>query len=79
MITESGKEYYFNGNIRFEGNYFSNKKWDGKGYNDKGKIIYKLENGKGKVKEYNKNGKLKFIGEYLDGKRAKGELIIIKK
>ncbi len=52
---------------------------DGKEYNDTGKIIYKLENGKRKVEKYNKNGKLKFIGEYFNGKRAKGKLIIIEK
>jgi len=56
-----------------------NKKLDGKEYNDTGKIIYKLENGKRKVEKYNKNGKLKFIGEYFNGKRAKGKLIIIEK
>ena len=28
------------------------KKWNGKGYDEKGNIIYELNNGTGKVKEY---------------------------
>ena len=44
-------------------------RWNGKGFDIKGNIIYELKNGKGKVKEYNKYGKLIFEGEYLNGKR----------
>ena len=44
-----------------------NRKYNGKGYDSKGNIIYKLNNGNGKVKEYNKN-QLKFEDEYLNGK-----------
>ena len=44
-----------------------NRKYNGKGYDSKGNIIYKLNNGIGKVKEYYKN-QLKFDGEYLNGK-----------
>ena len=45
------------------------KKWNGKGFDENGNIIYELINGNGKVKEYNKGGKLEFEGEYLNGKR----------
>ena len=45
------------------------KKWNGKGYDENGKVIYELINGNGKVKEYDNYGKLEFEGEYLDGKR----------
>ena len=51
---------------KFEGNYFLNKIWNGKGYDNIDHLIYKFENGKGKVEEYNKV-------QYLDGKSAKGE------
>ena len=46
---------------------YDNKIWNGKGYDKNGNIIYKLNNGNGKVKEYY-DGKLGFEGEYLNGK-----------
>ena len=47
-----------------------NRKWNGKGYDINGNIIYELSNGKGLVKEYNiYNNKILYEGEYLDGKR----------
>ena len=45
------------------------KKWDGKGYDKFGSIIYGLHNGNGKVKEYNDDGELILEGEYLNGER----------
>ena len=32
------KEYYNNGKLKFEGEYINDKKWNGKGYNNKGDI-----------------------------------------
>ena len=64
-----GKEYNYHGNLSFEGEYLYDKKWNGKGYDENGKIIYELINGNGKVKEYNIHGELIFEGEYLNGKR----------
>ena len=65
------KEYYNNGELRFEGKYL-NGIIKGKYYLG-GKLIFEGEylNGKknGKVKEYYDNGKLKFEGEYLDGEK----------
>ena len=56
--------------MEFEGEFRYNKKWNGKGYDENGNIIYELINGNGKVKEYNDwNGVLNFEGEYLNGKR----------
>ena len=46
-----------------------NKKWNGKGYDENGNVIYELINGKGKAKEYNAVGRLIFEGEYLNGLR----------
>ena len=46
-----GKEYYLNGNLKFEGEYFNGKKWNGKGYDKYGNIIYELKDGKGFGKE----------------------------
>ena len=45
------------------GEYLFGKKWDGKGFDEDGNIIYELNNGNGKVKEY-KKGKLIYEGEY---------------
>ena len=56
------------GKIIFEGEFISNKKWSGKGYNEKNEIEYEIKDGTGKVKEYF-NDKLIYDGEYLKGKR----------
>ena len=63
-----GKEYIKN-KIEFEGEYFFNKKWNGKGYDENGNVIYELKNGNGNAREYYYNGNLKYEGEYLNGKR----------
>ena len=55
--------------MEYEGEYLDNKKWNGKGYDENGNIIYELINSNGKVKEYNEYGILIFEGEYLDGKK----------
>ena len=54
--------------MEFKGEYI-NHKYNGKGYDEDGNIIYELKNGTGKVKEYNYNGQLIFEGEYLNGLR----------
>ena len=74
---------YINESLEFEGEYFYHNKWDGKGYDEFGKITYELHNGKGKVKEYYYNVKLRFEGKYINGRRngegkeynGKGKLI----
>ena len=76
-----GKEYDDNYLI-FEGIYFNDKKWEGKGYNILKNFVYQLKGGRGSIKEYNK-GELKFEGDYVNGERNgmgkeyndKGELI----
>ena len=62
-----GKEY-INGILEYKGEYKYGNKWNGKGYDEYGNIIYELINGNGKIKEYFDN-KLIFEGEYLNGKR----------
>ena len=64
-----GKEYYYNGRLRFEGEYLNGKRWNGKYYNINGNIDYELKYGRGNCKEYNNRGKLLFEGEYLNGER----------
>ena len=54
--------------MEYEGEFRYNRKWNGKGYDEKGNIIYELINGNGKVKEYWRDGQLIFEGEYLNGK-----------
>ena len=65
-----GKEYYYNGKLQFEGEYKNDLKWNGKGYDPDGKIVYELIDGNGKVKEYSGSfSKLIFEGDYLNGKK----------
>ena len=68
-----GKEYD-SGNLMFEGKFLNNKRWDGVGYDDNKKIVYKLTEGKGYIKEIY-NGIIHFEGEILNGERnGKGKL-----
>ena len=49
-----GKEYYDNRQLKFEGEYFYGKKWNGIGYvykEDKDNIINEYKNGKGHIIE----------------------------
>ena len=65
----NGKEYHMNNILKFEGIYFNDKEWEGKGYDTLNNIAYELKEGKGLKKEYLFNGKLIFEGEYLNGLR----------
>ena len=74
MEKKHGKGYYNYGLVRFEGEYLNDKKWNGKGYDINGNIIYELNNGNGKIKEFDYNNKLIFEGEFLNGeKNGKGK------
>ena len=42
-MNGKGKEYHFHGSLRFEGEYYHGKKWNGKGYDLNNNIIYKLK------------------------------------
>ena len=74
-----GKKYYYtNTQLEFEGEYKNGEKWDGKGYDINGNILFELKQGNGFIKNKGdyKNGKLNgyvneyyFKGEYLNGKR----------
>ena len=59
-----------------DGEFLYNKKWNGKGYDEEGNIIYELINGTGKVKEYDYENKLIFEAEYLDGIKWNGKVKI---
>ena len=61
---------YLDEKLEYEGYYLYNKKYDGKGYDKNGNIIYELIKGTGKVKEYDYISKrLEFDGEYLNGEK----------
>ena len=68
-----GKEYYYNGKLRFIGEYLNGKRWNGKGYNINSNLEFEIKNGNRKVKEYNIDSELEFEGEYLNGKRWNGK------
>ena len=55
--------------LEFEGEFLYDGKWNGKGYDENGNIIYELINGSGRIRKFNNFGKLFFEGEYLNGKR----------
>ena len=86
-----GKEYFCPRNegrgenvldpkIKFVGEFKNGLKWEGKGYNPEGDLVYELKNGNGKIKEYGINGDLSFEGEYLNGIRnGKGKEYHINK
>ena len=49
-FIKKGKAY-FQGKLEFEGDYFFYDKWNGKGYDKDGNVIYELKNGTGKIKK----------------------------
>ena len=55
--------------MEYEGEFLFDKKWNGKGYDRNGNIVYELKNGTGKVKEYDNDRKLIFEGVYINGER----------
>ena len=61
-----GKEYDYNGNLLFEGEYLNGKKWTGKQYDIINNKIYEIINGNGFLKEYYINGDIEFEGEYIN-------------
>ena len=61
---------YVNGVLEFKGEYFFEKKWNGVGFDENQNVIYKLNNGNGKIREYNDaTNTLEFEGEYKNGQR----------
>ena len=60
---------YAKGKVVFIGEFLLYKKWNGKGYDENGNVIYEIINGTGKVIEYDEYGNLKFVGEYLNGEK----------
>ena len=69
-----GKEYYPNGQLKFEGEYYCDYRKKGKSYvkeriEYEGEFLNGLKNGKGK--EYNDDNEIIFEGEYLNGERKK--------
>ena len=71
-----GKLYFDTEELAFKSEYLNGKKWNGKGYDRNGYMVYELKNGNGFVKEYDVNYiDLVFEGEYKKGeKNGKGIL-----
>ena len=67
------KQYYYDGNLKFEGEYLNFKKWNGIAYNQSGEVVLEIKEGNGKGKFYDFNGELIFEGEYLSGERWNGK------
>ena len=63
---------YIKGKLEYEGECIFGRKYNGKGYDENGNIIYELTNGNGKVKEYDEEERLIFDGEYLNGRIFNG-------
>ena len=63
-MKAKGKEYYFNGKPKFEGEYLKGKRWNGKGYNINDIVDLEIKDGKGK--EYY-DSKLKCSEEFKIG------------
>ena len=63
-----GKQF-IKGLLEFEGEYLYNRKYNGRGYDENGNLVYELRNGAGKIKEFDNNFKLIFEGQYLSGRR----------
>ena len=53
-------------NLKFDGEYLNDKKWNGKGYDTENNISYEIKDGKGSIKEYDSFGNLIFEGGYLE-------------
>ena len=63
-----GKEY-IKDILIYEGIYILDKKWEGKGFDKNGNIIYELKKGSGLIKEFDNELRLKYEGEYKNGRR----------
>ena len=63
----TGKEY-IDGILSYEGDYLYGVKWNGKGYDKNGNIIYELNNGNGYTKEYHRfSDILRYEGQFKYG------------
>ena len=63
------KEYYYDGTLKYEGEYLNGKIWNGKGFDKNSNIGYEIKNGQGYIKKYSSDGNLDFEGDYLKGKK----------
>ena len=57
------------GNLLYEGEYKYGKKWNGKMYDDNGKLTLEFKNGNGSGKEYDFLSNLIYEGKYVEGLR----------
>ena len=64
---EEKKDFYENGQIKFDGVYFRDEKWTGKGYDINGNLEYEIINGNGKRIDRNDKGQILLEAECLNG------------
>ena len=72
-------EYDKDGNLLFEGEYYNDKIWNGKGFDKNGNITYELMKGKGFIKKYEitiSNYKI-FSGKYIIDREKEKNIIIM--
>ena len=64
----TGKEYYYNGKLYFEGEYLNGKRWNGIVYNNNydDKISEIIDGTIEYIKEYDIDDKLIFEGKYIN-------------
>ena len=73
-----GKEYYINGKLKFDGEYFNDEIWNGIIYEKDSNDAFRINSGNGYIKNYNILGNLIFEGFYKNGKKMDmGRNIII--
>jgi len=70
LKDNKGKEYYNNDRLKFEGEYFDERRWNGILYNYYLNEKYEIKFGSGKIKEYGYNGELIYEGKYLNGRKS---------
>ena len=66
-----GKEYHnYDSSLVFEGEYLNGERLTGKGYDDKGNLVYDSKTSNALVKEYSPAGTLMFEGERSEERRV---------
>jgi len=78
-LKGKGKEFYLNDVLKFLGEYYCAKRWNGRIYNKNNDYFFELRNGKGYGKEYDYLKKEIYEGNYNNGeKNGKGKIYYIK-
>ena len=63
------KKFFGNDTVEFEGEFLKDRKWNGKGYDKNGNVVYEIKDGCGTMREYDILDNLIFEGQIMDGLR----------